>query len=80
MINSWMKGALGFCILISGSITYASERGASAEALEREVARLERALVTHPKEGALQRTELRRALSAARADLAQARSEEKRPE
>jgi hypothetical protein len=47
--------------------------------LEKEVTRLERALLTHPKEGALKRTALRKALEAARRDLEAVRKNEKRP-
>ena len=79
MSRSWIKGVLGFGVLSVGSMVYASEGTASAVALEKEVTRLERALVTHPKEGALKRTALRKALEAARRDLEAARKNEKRP-
>jgi hypothetical protein len=74
------KGALASAIFLLSSLSYGEDRAASATALEKEVARLERALITHPKEGALQRSALRRALETARSDLAQARKKEKRPE
>jgi hypothetical protein len=80
MAKKMFEGALAFAIFLIGSVSYGEDRAAPATALEKEVARLERALVTHPKEGALQRSALRRALEAARADLAQARGKEKRPE
>jgi hypothetical protein len=79
MAKKMLKGALVFSALFDNSVSYGEERPASARSLEKEVARLERALLTPPKEGALQRTALRRALESARGDLAQARRKEKRP-
>ena len=80
MTKKFPGGALAFAIFLSGSVSYGEERPGSAGDLEKEVARLKRALITHPKEGAVQRSALRRALETARADLAQARRKEKRPE
>lgn len=80
MTKRMFKGALASAIFLLSSLSYGEDRAASATALEKEVARLERALITHPKEGALQRSALRRALETARSDLAQARKKEKRPE
>ena len=80
MTKKVLKGALVFSALLTSSMSYGEERPASERSLEKEVARLERALITHPKEGAVQRSALRRALETARADLAQARRKEKRPE
>lgn len=79
MSGCWIKGVLGIGILSLGSMVYASEGAPTADALEKEVTRLERALLTHPKEGALKRTALRKALEAARRDLEAAGKNEKRP-
>ena len=80
MTKKFLGGALAFAIYLSSPVSYGEDRPVSAGALEKEVARLERALITHPKEGAVQRSALRRALETARGDLAQARGKEKRPE
>ena len=80
MAKKMFEGALALAVLMHRSVSYGEDRAAPATALEKEVARLERALVSHPKEGALQRSALRQALETARADLAQARGKEKRPE
>jgi hypothetical protein len=80
MTKKFLGGALAFAIFLSSPVSYGEDRPGSAVDLEKEVARLERALITHPKEGAVQRSALRRALETARADLAQARIKEKRPE
>ena len=80
MTKKMFEGALASAIFLLSSLSYGEDRAVSATALEKEVARLERALITHPKEGALQRSALRRALETARSDLAQARKKEKRPE
>ena len=80
MRKTALGGALTATILLSSSWSYGEERPVSGRDLEKEVARLERALITHPKEGAPQRTALRQALETARADLEQARGKEKRPE
>ena len=80
MTKKMLEGALASAIFLFSSVSYGEDRAASATALEKEVARLERALITHPKEGALQRSALRRALETARSDLAHARKKEKRPE
>lgn len=80
MTKKFLGGALAFAIFLSSPVSYGEDRPESAGDLEKEVARLERALITHPKEGAVQRSALRRALETARADLAQARGKEKRPE
>ena len=80
MGNKAVGNGLIVAIILLSSLSYGEERPGSARDLEKEVARLERALITHPKEGAVQRSALRRALEKARADLAQARRKEKRPE
>ena len=80
MGNKAVGNGLIVAIILLSSLSYGEERPGSARDLEKEVARLEHALITHPKEGAVQRSALRRALETARADLAQARRKEKRPE
>jgi hypothetical protein len=80
MGNKAVGNGLIVALILLSSLSYGEERPGSARDLEKEVARLERALITHPKEGAVQRSALRRALETARADLAQARGKEKRPE
>jgi hypothetical protein len=80
MQKTALGSALAVSIMILSSVSYGEERPASGMDLEKKVARLERALITHPKEGALQRSALRRALETARADLANVRKKEKRPE
>jgi uncharacterized membrane protein YccC len=80
MKKTAVGSALAVAVMLVSSWSYGEERTVSERSLEKEVARLERALITHPKEGAVQRTALRRALETARSDLAQARKKEKRPE
>jgi hypothetical protein len=80
MGNKGVGNGLVFAIILLSSLVYGEERPGPERDLEKEVARLERALITHPKEGAVQRSALRRALETARADLAQTRAKEKRPE
>ena len=80
MGNKAVGNGLIVALILLSSLSYGEERPGSARDLEKEVARLERALITHPKEGAVQRSALRRTLETARADLTQARGKEKRPE
>ena len=80
MKKTAVGSALAVAVMLLSSWSYVEERPVSARSLEKEVARLERALITHPKEGAVQRSALRRALETARSDLAQTRKKEKRPE